>query len=223
VKPFNLDEVDRLLTTTKAVRRRLDLGRPVEREVVVDCIRLAAYAPNASNAQEWKWVVVDDRDLVRECGEQYRKVLVPAVSTMLESKLAEGDEAGARISRSIIYLAEHMGEVPMLVFPCYDVASADVRYNRLLKNDSGDGTMTSGMYASIYPAVWSFQLALRSRGLGSALTTAHQIDQPAMAAILGIPNTWDQTAMIPVGYTTGDDFSPSPRRPVEETIVFNRG
>ena len=223
MKPFNLDEVDRLLTTTKAVRRRLDLGRPVEREVVVDCIRLAAYAPNASNAQEWKWVVVDDRDLVRECGEQYRKVLVPAVSTMLESKLAEGDEAGARISRSIIYLAEHMGEVPMLVFPCYDVASADVRYNRLLKNDSGDGTMTSGMYASIYPAVWSFQLALRSRGLGSALTTAHQIDQPAMAAILGIPNTWDQTAMIPVGYTTGDDFSPSPRRPVEETIVFNRG
>jgi nitroreductase len=223
VKPFNLDEVDRLLTTTKAVRRRLDLERPVERDVIVDCIRLANYAPNASNAQEWKWVVVDDPELVRQCGEQYRKVLVPSVSRMLESKLAEGDEAGARISRSIIYLAERMAEVPVLVFPCYDIAAADVRYNRLLKNDSGDGTMTSGMYASVYPAVWSFQLALRSRGLGSALTTAHQIDQPAMAAILGIPSTWDQTAMIPVAYTTGDDFSPSPRRPVEETIVFNRG
>jgi nitroreductase len=221
MKPFDLQDVDRLLTTTKAVRRRLDLTRPVEREVILDCIRLAAYAPNASNGQEWKWIVVDDPELRRRCAEQYRKLTVPPVSRMLEAKLAEGDEAGARISRSIIYLAEHMAEVPALVFPCYDRAAADGRYQRLLHQSQGP-TMTSAMYASIYPAVWSFQLALRSRGLGSVLTTAHQSDQATMADILGIPTTWDQTSMIPVAYTTGDDFSPSPRQPVGEAVIFNR-
>jgi nitroreductase len=222
VKPFDLQDVDRLLSTTKAVRRRLDLTRPVEREVILDCIRLAAYAPNASNGQEWHWVVVDDPDLLRRCGEQYRALTVPPVSRMLGAKLAEGDEAGARISRSIIYLAERMAEVPALVFPCYDVAAADARYQRLLDPNQGAGVMTSAMYASIYPAVWSFQLALRSRGLGSVLTTAHQGDQATMAGILGIPATWDQTCMIPVAYTTGNDFSPSPRRPVGEAVIWNR-
>jgi nitroreductase len=222
MKPFDVQEIDRLLTTTKAVRRRLDLTRPVEREVIVDCIRLAAYAPNASNGQEWKWIVVDDPELRRRCGEQYRKMTVRSVSRMLQSKVEAGDEAGARISRSIIYLAEHMGEVPALVFACYDVGAADQRYRRLLGTSDQGGVMTSGMYASIYPAVWSFQLALRSRGLGSVLTTAHQGDQAAMAAILGIPDNWDQTCMIPVAYTTGDEFKPSPRRPVDETVIWNR-
>ena len=82
--------------------------------------------------------------------------------------------------------------------------------------------MTSGMYASILPAVWSFQLALRSRGLGSVLTTAHQADQAAMAAILGIPPSWHQTALIPVAYTTGGDFTRSRRKPVDAVIVWNR-
>ena len=222
MEPFDLGTVDRLLTTTKAVRRRLDLSRPVEREVLEDCIRLAAYAPNASNGQEWMWVVVDDPALVRRCGELYRQLLVPSVTKMLQGKLAEGDEAGARISRSIIHLAERMSEVPVLVFPCYLIAAADERYHRLLGRATGAGGMTSSMYASIYPAVWSFQLALRSRGLGSVLTTAHQADQPAMADILGIPTAWDQTCMIPVAYTTGGDFVPSPRRPVGEVIQWNR-
>ena len=223
MKPFDLGEIDRLLTTTKAVRRRLDLTRPVARETIVDCIRLASYAPNASNAQDWKWVVVDDPEVRRAAGEQYRKMTVPPVSKMLESKLAMGDEAGARISRSIIYLAEHMAEVPVLVFPCYDKDAAADRYDALLGPGRTSREMDSGKYASIYPAVWSFQLALRSRGLGSALTTAHQGDQKAMAAILGIPETWDQAALIPVAYTTGDDFKPSPRQPVEDTIIWNRG
>jgi nitroreductase len=226
MEPFDLATVDRLLSTTKAVRRRLDLTRPVPRELIVDCIRLASYAPNASNAQEWKWVVVDDPELRRAAGEQYRKLLVPSVSKMLDAKVAQGDEAGARISRSIIYLAEHMHEVPVLVFPCYDVTAAEGRYEALLGSmytPTDAPTMTSGMYASIYPSVWSFQLAVRSRGLGSVLTTAHQLDQPAMADILGIPRAWDQTCMIPVAYTTGGDFTPSPRRPAEDDIVWNHG
>ena len=135
---------------------------------------------------------------------------------------SEGDEAGARITRSILYLAEHMAEVPVIVLPCYDVAAAGDRYGTWLGSSAAPTKMEPGMYASIYPAVWSFQLALRSRGLGSAMTTAHQLDQPAMAEILGIPSTWDQTCLIPVAYTIGGDFKPSPRRPVTDSIIWNR-
>ncbi len=226
----HLDEIDHLLTTTKAVRRRLDLNRSVSREVVTECIRLACFAPNASNAQDWRWVVVDDSEQRRRVGEHYRALIEPPVSQMLEAKLRTGDEAGARISRSILYLAEHMGEVPMLVIPCYDIDAAENRYRRLITDPGlqeaavgGTHEMTPGMYASILPAVWSFQLALRSRGLGSVMTTAHQADQPGMAKILDIPSRWAQTALIPVAHTTGGDFTPPPREPVERVIVWNRG
>jgi nitroreductase len=211
VTAFDLAEIDRLLTTTKAVRRRLDLSRPVDRGVVVDCIRLASYAPNASNAQEWRWILVDDPDLRRQVGECYRRVTVPPVTEMLQAKLAAGDEAGARISRSILYLADHMGEVPVLVVPCFH-----------FKPDSSTPLpQVSRMFSSSYPAVWSFQLALRSRGLGSVLTTAHTLDEEAMAAVLDIPADWTQTCLIPVAYTDTPDFRPSPRRPIEEVIGWN--
>ena len=226
LKPFDTAETDRLLSTTKAVRRRLDFDRPVPREVVVECIRLARYAPNASNGQDWKWIVIDDPDLRKAVGEQYRKMTVPSVSQMMETKLAQGDQAGARISSAIIYLAERMHEVPVIVIPCFDIGASEQRYETLLGSmyqPSEAPTMTPGMYASILPAVWSFQLACRSRGLGTVLTTAHQLDQPAMAEILGIPSTWDQTALIPVAYTTGGDFSPSPRNAAEDDIVWNPG
>ena len=225
----HLDEIDHVLTTTKAVRRRLDLTRPVPRDVVRECIELACYAPNASNAQEWHWVVVDDPRLRAEVAAQYRAVTVPPVTQMLATKEAMGDEAGARISRSILWLAEHLCDVPVIVVPCYDVAAAEARYRTLIPDlalrDRGgveSHEMTSGMHASMLPAVWSFQLALRSRGLGSVLTTAHQGDQAAMAEILGIPTAWHQTALIPVAYTTGGDFTRSPRKPVEDVIVWNR-
>ena len=220
--PFDLAQVDRLLTTTKSVRRRLDLERPVPRQIIVECIRLASYAPNASNAQEWHWVVVTEPGLRKLVGEQYRACTEPPVSVMLASKLEAGDEAGARISRSILYLAARMGDVPAIVIPCYDVAAATERYGRLLDAGSAPTSMEPAMYASILPAVWSFQLALRSRGLGSTLTTAHQSDQPAMARILGIPDSWYQVALLPVGYTTGGDFQPSPREAVDHTIVWDR-
>jgi nitroreductase len=220
--PFDLAQVDRLLTTTKSVRRRLDLERPVPREVIVECIRLACYAPNASNAQEWHWMVVTDPDLRRLVGEQYRACTEPPVSAMLASKLEAGDEPGARISRSILYLADKMGDVPAIVIPCYDIAAATDRYGRLLGAESAPTVMEPAMYASILPAVWSFQLALRSRGLGSTLTTAHQSDQPAMARILGIPDSWYQVALIPVAYTSGGDFQPSRRDAADQSIIWNR-
>jgi nitroreductase len=216
----DLTSIDEMLMTTKSVRRRLDLVTPVDRAVITRCIELAGYSPNASNAQEWRWVVVDDPKTRAAAGEQYRKVIVPLVSTMLENKLKAGDEAGARISRSILYLADHMGEVPVLVFPCYDLEAAATRYGAVLSPDRAPTAMRSDQYASIYPAVWSFQLALRSRGLGSVMTTAHQEDQAAMAEILDIPTTWDQTCLIPVGHITGETLTPSPRKPVDDTIVW---
>lgn len=221
LQPYDdLTAIDNLLSTTKSVRRRLDLETPVDGAVVTRCIELAAYAPNASNAQEWRWVVVTDPDVRAAAGEQYRKVIVPLVSTMLENKLQAGDEAGARISRSILHLADRMGQVPVLVFPCYDLEAAATRYGAVLSPDRAPTAMRSDQYASIYPAVWSFQLALRSRGLGSVMTTAHQEDQPAMAEILDIPTTWDQTCLIPVAHVTGDTLTPSARKPVDDTIIW---
>ena len=225
----HLDEIDLLLTTTKAVRRRLDLTRPVPRELLLECIEIGCFAPNASNAQEWHWVVVDDPVLRRAVGEQYRKLTEPPVQQMLGTKLSLGDYAGARISQSILWLAAHMSEVPAIVIPCYDVEAAEARYRELipdpaLRERGGVEThaMTSGMYASILPAVWNFQLALHSRQLGSVLTTAHQGDRAAMAEILGLPDGWDQTCLIPVGFTIGAGFSRSRRKPVDDVVVWNR-
>jgi nitroreductase len=219
--PFDLQQVDRLLSTTKSVRQRLDLDRPVERSIIVDCIRLASFAPNASNAQEWHWVVVDDPDLRARVGDLYRRILKPLSITMLAAKEELGDEAGARVTRSVLYLAEHMRDVPAIVIACYDVAAANGRYGSLLSEQDAPTSMEAAMYASILPAVWSFQLALRSRGLGSTLTTAHQFEQDTMADILGIPKTWFQVALLPVAYTTGGDFRPAHRAPAETKILWN--
>jgi nitroreductase len=156
VSTFNhTDEIDRLLTTTKAVRRRLDLSRAVPRHVISECIRIGCYAPNASNAQDWRWVVVDEPEQRHRVGEHYRKLIEPPVSQMLASKVEMGDEAGARISRSILYLAARMAEVPVLVIPCFDVVAAEARYQTLIADPdlkraavSGGHAMTPGMYAS---------------------------------------------------------------------------
>lgn len=186
---------------------------------------MACCAPNASNAQEWFWVVVDEPEQKRRVAEIYRDVLEPRVKQMLAVKVEAGDEAGARISRSILYLAEVMEKVPALVIVCYNVRAALTRYQTLIPDPGPHGLsshMDSGMFASVLPAVWGFQLALRSRGLGSSLTTAHQFEQGKMADVLGIPNDWFQVALLPVGYTVGDDFAPAQRRPVEEVVIWNR-
>jgi nitroreductase len=206
---FALDQVDRLLTTTKAVRRRLDLTRPVDREVVAECVALACYAPNRSNHQSWRWLVVDDPALRAQIGEEYRRVIVPAVTRLRDAKLAKGDDAGVRISESVLYLAEKMGQVPVLVIPCIQGSPT----SRLADQ--------AAMFGSIYPAVWSFQLALRSRGLGSTFTTAHLLDDRRIGQLLGIASTHTQTCLIPVAHTTGKEFEPSPRNPADSIMGWN--
>ena len=200
---FDLATVDRLLSTTRAVRKRLDLTRPVPRQVIVECLRLAVQAPTGTNLQLWRWLVVTDPDTRGAIAELYRnprRPPGPAAPAVQESPQHE------RVMDSARYLTEHIHEVPALVIPC--IAEA--------------GAGAAGWPPSIYPAVWSFQLALRSRGLGSCLTTVHLFRKDEAAALLGIPDGIAQSCLIPVAYYTGDDFRPAARRPVEELTYWDR-
>ena len=204
---FDLAETDRLLTTTRAVRKRLDLERPVEREVVLDCLRVALQAPSGGNAQPWRWLVVDDPDTRRRLADVYRKGYAPYIA---ERKAASGDDT-LPIFTSSDHLAEHLHEVPVLVIPCLLTRLPE-------RPTTGD---TAGFYGSILPAVWSFMLALRSRGLGTAFTTLHLVHEEEAAEILGIPATVTQVALLPVAHTIGTDFRTADRRPAEEVTYWN--
>jgi nitroreductase len=192
--------VDHLLATTRAVRKRLDLTRPVPRDLIVECLRLAVQAPTGSNRQGWRWVVVTDEDTRAALAELYRQGFGPYISQ------ARGQLT--RVGESAVWLAEHLHQVPVHVIPCVE--------------DYTKGNPHAGVYASIYPAVWSFQLALRSRGLGSVITTLHLIHEREAAELLGIPDGVIQAGLLPVAYYTGDDFKPAMRRPVEELTYWER-
>jgi nitroreductase len=173
---FDLAETDRLLTTTRSVRKRLDLERPVELSVVLDCLRIAIQAPTASNAQDWRWLVVTDKPKRQALAELYRAAA-----------------AG--------YFAHQAAGV--------------------LSDQATNTAIAASMYGSILPAAWSFMLALRSRGLGTAWTTFHLAHEQEAAEMLGIPPTVTQVALFPVAYTIGDDFAPARRRPVEEVTYLD--
>jgi nitroreductase len=205
--PFNLSETDRLLSTTRAVRKRLDLKRPVERNVILDCIRLSQQAPTGSNSQSWRWMVVTDKAkraelarLYKEVGDQYLE--------MARNNVPAGDAQTKRVYDSAFWLKDHLHEVPVHVIPCV--------VGRLPEN--APVGMHAAVFGSIFPAIWSFQLALRSRGLGSALTTLHLFREQEAAKLLGIPENVMQVALLPVGYTQGTDFKIS-KRPAPETIT----
>jgi nitroreductase len=199
---LDLDTVDKLLSTTRAVRRRLDFTRPVPDEVLLECLELAIQAPTGSNSQTWRWVVVTDPGVRAELAELYMHPVMPARSTFPE---VEETEQQQRVNASARFLSEHMHEVPAMIVPC-------------IKDAGG----AAGWPPSIYPAVWSLMLALRSRGLGSVLTTAHLYRREEAATLLGVPDGYVQACMIPVAYFTGDDFKPAVRRPLSEVTYWNR-
>jgi len=201
--------VDHLLSTTRSVRKRLDLSRPVPREVVLECLRLAIYAPTGGNTQGWRWIVVDDPETRAGLAALYKKRAKPYFGGW--RNVGASDQPNAVLD-SAEYLGVHMHEVPVMVVPCL--------LGRL--PDSPSTEDTSGFFGSILPAVWSFQLALRSRGLGSCFTTLHLAYEKEAGELLGIPDTVTQAALIPVAYTKGDEFKPATRRPVEEITYWNR-
>jgi nitroreductase len=201
---LDLATVDHLLSTTRAVRKRLDLTRPVPPEVILECLRLAIQAPTGSNAQRWRWLVVTDQDTRAAIGELYRNPRRAPTSTTREPDVAPSPQQ-QRVADSARYLTEHVHEVPVLVVPCTE--------------DAGGA---AGWAPSIYPAVWSFQLALRSRGLGSCITTVHLFRRDEAAALLGVPDGYEQACLLPVAYFTGETFRPAVRRPVEEITYWDR-
>jgi nitroreductase len=206
--PLSLDE---LLTTTRSVRRRLDLARPVDRFVVETCLRIAFQAPNGSNGQDWRWVLVDDSALRKQMAEIYRAGLRDHLA---RDRSGEPREAPAdpRMAASVQYLVEHLDQVPVLVVP-----TIAQRYG------TQSTFQQASRWGSILPAVWSFQLALRSRGLGSAWTTLHLYREAEMAALLGIPSeAQTQVGLFPVAYTLGTQFSPAERSRSESSFGWNR-
>jgi nitroreductase len=210
---FDTDQTDRLLSTTRAVRKRLDLTRPVPREVILDCIRLATQAPAGGNVQRWRWVVIDDPGTKRAIAEYYRRSYEPYIDVQKVAMERTGrtDASTMGIIDSSTYLAEHLHEVPVHVIPCMlDRVPANAKQG-----------LMAGYYGSILPAVWSFQLALRSRGLGSAWTTLHLEYEDEVGELLGIPTTVSQVALLPVAYTIGDDFKAGTRRPADEITYWN--
>jgi nitroreductase len=200
---MDLETVDKLLSTTRAVRKRLDLVRPVPIDVIVECLRLAVQAPTGSNMQTWRWVVVTDSQVRNQIAELYRNPPpVPVSPTQLAPDLAGLTPI---LRDSAEHLLQHLQDVPVLVVPCVqDIGGA------------------AGWAPSIYPAVWSFMLALRSRGLGSVITTAHLFRREEADALLGVPPGYVQSCLVPVAYYTGTDFRPAARRPVEELTFLNR-
>ena len=194
---------DEVLATTRAVRKRLDLTRPVEREVLLECLRLAQQAPTASYAQNWHFVVVTDTAKRAALGELWRSVARPYVKRRAAG--AAADPVVARITAGVRHLADHIHEVPVHVIPCVEG-----------RTDKAPAARQAARWASIIPAAWSFMLAARVRGLGTAWTTFHLQHEREAAQILGIPyDEVMQAALIPVAYTLGTDFKPAARRPVD--------
>jgi nitroreductase len=202
---MDIASVDELLTTTRSVRKRLDLNRPVGRDVILDCIRLAMQAPTASNTQDWRWLVVTDPGKRAAIADIYRSV---GAEYLAYAAKEASDPQTRRVYASAFALTGTLAEVPVHVIPCLD--------NRI---DNSNLLAAASAWASIIPAGWSFLLALRSRGLGSVWTTMHLAKEQEVAKLLGIPPTATQAALFPVAYTVGTDFRPASRPPAE-TVTY---
>ena len=204
---------DELLTTTRSVRKRLDLTRPVERAVIEECLAIAQQAPTGSNRQNWRFVVVTNAakratlgTLYRQGWEAYRASGGGAGNTTFDDPARNATQQ--RVASSSRYLADHMGEVPVLVLPCIAERT---------ENQSVQGQ--AGTWGSIVQAGWSFMLAARARGLGSVWTTLHLRHEREAAELLGIDYEREmQAALIPVAYTLGTDFKPAPREPLSTFV-----
>ncbi len=209
--PLTLDE---LLTTTRAVRKRLDLDRSVSRELIVECLEIAMQAPSGSNRQAWHWVLVDEPAKKRAIADLYGEVFDNYMKAPASAAYTAGDTRAERspmIADSARFLRDHFHEVPVL----------------LLAYQEGrrDGTPSSdqaGFWGSVLPAVWSFMLALRARGLGSAWTTMTCRREAEVAAVLGVDHSkYTHVGLFPIAYTIGTDFKPAPRLDSTDLIHWN--
>ncbi|MFK8023900.1 MAG: nitroreductase family protein [Ilumatobacter sp.] len=200
---------DEVLTTTRSVRKRLDLTRPVPRALLTECIEIAHQAPTGSNAQRWRWMIIDDADKRRAIADIYRTNFEAAYK---DAPTPEPGSQADRVNQSAQHLAAHLHEVPVHVIP-------------LLADRMDEGTPSwrqASRWGGILPAVWSFMLALRERGVGSAWTSLHLQNEREVSEMLGIPyDTYSQAGLFPVAYTIGTDFKLAKRPPAEDFIRWN--
>jgi nitroreductase len=204
---------DELLTTTRAVRKRLDLSRPVSREIIEECITIGLQAPSGSNRQAWQWVPVDDAETKVRMAELYREVFDSYQPR--SSGYAPGDTRYERrdaVTSSSVHLRDHLHEVPVLL-----VVYQEPRIEELAWGSH------PGFWGSVVPAIWSFMLALRARGLGSVWTTMTCRKEQEMAEVLGVQHDkYTQIGLFPVAYTLGTDFKPAPRLDPSDVIHWNK-
>ena len=205
---------EQVLTTTRAVRKRLDVSRKVPRVLLEECLELAFQAPNGSNKNMWRWIIVDDPEMVAKLGEEYRAAMGILGSGQQTSQFSDtkGVHAEDRLLESAYALADKIGHMPALLIP--------------LMPGRADGKSVveqAAMWGSIVQAVWSFMLALRSHGLGSCWATVTSRREREIAAILGIPfDEFTQVGMFPIAYTIGTDFKRAWRKSVDEVLTYNR-
>jgi nitroreductase len=195
---------DELLSTTRAVRRRLDLERPVERELIEECLTLAQQAPSGSNRQTWSFVVVTDAEKRAGLARLFKQVA--------DGYLAAAPASSSpRIREGVMRLADHLQDVPVHVIPCIEG-----------RTDGRTAPEQAGVWGSVMQAAWSFMLAARARGLGTVWTTFHLRHERETAELLGIPyDEVMQAALIPVAHTIGTDFRPGPRQPLETFVHWD--
>ncbi|TGD86730.1 nitroreductase [Mycolicibacterium sp. CH28] len=200
--------VDELLASTRSVRKRLDFDRPVSHQVLMECLDLALQAPTGSNAQGWQWVFIEDPDKKKALADIYRANATPYLDLPSPVRGDIRDEQQAAVRSSASYLNDNFEKAPVLMIPCLEG-----------RPEGADAGMQASYWGSLLPAVWSFMLALRSRGLGSAWTTLHLIGdgERQAAEVLGIPfQHYAQGGLFPIAYTKGTDFKPAKRLPAEQ-------
>ena len=200
--------VDELLTTTRSVRKRLDFEKPVSRELLMECLDLALQAPTGSNAQGWQWVFVEDPAKKKALADIYRTNATPYLDLPKPERGDIRDEQIGSVMSSAKYLNENFEKAPVLMVPCLEG-----------RPDGADAGISASYWGSLLPAVWSFMLALRSRGLGSAWTTLHLVGdgEKRAAEVLGIPfEEYAQGGLFPIAYTKGTEFKKAKRLPAEQ-------
>jgi len=213
---MDLSTIDHVLTSTRSVRKRLDLNRPVEPEIIQECLEIAIQAPTGSNQQGYHFLVVTDPEKRAAVTEHYRKAFMIYAGLRAESPRSyEADDpriaSAPKVASSAMYLAENMAKVPALILSCIE--------GRV--EDSGNVLPQASHYGSILPATWSLMLALRARGLGSAWTTLHLMFEKEVAEILSIPDEITQAALLPVAYFIGEDFQSAKRIPASERTYWD--
>mgnify|MGYP001403411021 FL=1 len=204
---FDIEQTDELLSTTRAVRRRLDFDKQVPDELLLRCIELAEQAPTGAGVSSRRWMIVKDPGIKSQLAELYRDAGGRrAIEGLQQRRSAGGGQA--RMAESSAHLATNLEKAPAIVL----VTIWGVH----------DGSGRPGLFDSVIQAAWSFCLALRARGLGSAWTTMHLGKAKEIADLLGIPDGVTQIVLLPVAWTIGTDFKPAPRREASEIIWFDR-